>query len=164
MFQWWRRMRSPMRVVMEFEGRVYRLGGAIELTVHLSPARDVHILRGRVDLVLEERYAETFTRMEAPRAAAGLISTKARPISTIMVPKREVREHIDTSVHSSTMFLEDSHLDRDKTHTFEATLNIQPVPPTHGRGGTLTWTLVTTIETPGGRDIAESLEVAVTLP
>ena len=163
MFQRLRRLFSPMIVSLEFEDRSYKLGESIEVTVELTPRRHVDVKEGRVELVCEERYTETFDRMVAPRPAAGILTTKGRPEPAIMVPKREVREHVARGVHSSVVAFEDARLDRGRAYTFSARLEVQPVPPTHARGGSVTWTLIGALDTPAGRIVSEPRPVAIAL-
>ena len=55
---------------VSFEGRRYKLGEAINLTMELSPKRDMEVSEGRVDSVCEEHWTESFTVMVPDRRAA----------------------------------------------------------------------------------------------
>ncbi len=61
----------PLGVKISFEDRVYKLGETIDITVELSPRRDMEVREGRVDLVCEESYQETFTVTRSRYRAVG---------------------------------------------------------------------------------------------
>ncbi len=48
----------PLGVQVNFEDRPYKLGETVNLTLELSPRRDIEVRDGRVDLVCDMRYTE----------------------------------------------------------------------------------------------------------
>lgn len=93
----------PLDVKLIFEDRPYSLGETIELTTELDARGDVEVREGRVDLVCEERWREIYTIMvpAATRASqvGGTISIPPK------IPKQVNKEHRETYVHSSVVFL-----------------------------------------------------------
>ena len=157
----------PLDVDLVFEDRPYKLGEAIKLGVDLQLNRDVEIREARVDLVCEESYAETFTVMVMDRRAT-MGGTRHMPPR---IPKQVTKEHKETYIHSSVVFLEDARLHSGTSRRFNATLEIQPEPPAHAAavlgsatgviGATVKWTLVAAIDVAGARDIKKRQKVTV---
>ena len=155
----------PLGVKVSFEDRVYKLGETIDLTVELSPKRDMEVREGRVDLVCEESYQETFTVTGNKPHAAG----DPRPAGHVeaplpsMVDTRQVTERRRESyVHSSVVFLEDTRLASGRTGSYNAKIEIEPEPPPHAGQGKVRWRLVTTTDVAGARDIKARRLVKVT--
>ena len=155
----------PLGVKVSFEDRVYKLGETIDLTVELSPKRDMEVREGRVDLVCEEHWTEFSTVMvpvsrasrgEAASASGGRVLPEAR------IPKQVHEEHRESYVHSSVVFLEDTRLASGRTGSHNARLEIQPEPPPHALDGKVRWRLVTTTDVAGARDIKARRLVKVT--
>ncbi len=145
----------PLGVKVSFEDRVYKLGETINLTVELSPKRDMEVREGRVDLVREEVWREVFTVMIPVGGgyARGLAPS---------VPQRRTKTSREALVHSSAVFIRDTRLASGRTGSFNARLEIEPEPPPHARQGKVRWRLVTTTDVAGARDIKARRLVKVT--
>ncbi len=132
----------PLGVKVSFEDRVYKLGETINLTVELSPRRDIEVREGRVDLVREEVWSEVYTlMMPVKRGHAPVMSGHAPS-----VPQQRTKTSREALVHSSVVFLEDTRLASGRTDSYNARLEIEPGPPPHARQGEVRWRLVTTTD------------------
>ena len=154
---------SPVNIIMEFSDRPYTLGESINLAIELRARRDLQLAEGRLDLVCEERYAETYTRSAEPPPTAGLITKGDKAIPLDKVSKQVVKEFVESYVHSGAVFLEDESLAGGTSKRYEVGLNVQSEIPPHASGGTLAWTLVALVTTDRGRKITETRQVAVTV-
>ena len=146
---------KPLSISMDFQDREYRLGETVRLRIVLEPRRDVNVREGRVDLVCEETYTETFT-LSRP-----LQNTSTRGFSASSVTQVESKKHRDTYVHSSVVFLQDRRLSFALAH--DVRLEIQPEPPPHAAEAELKWTLVTSIDVARARDARTQRAVGVKL-
>ena len=155
-------LRSPLRIGMDFQDRPYVLGETIDLTIELKARRSVQVREARVELMCEHRYAESYTRMIPVRHPGAPLMRGAPPPMT-MVPKREVIERVESHVHGSVVLLKDGRLDSGQTVRHDVKLEIRPEPLPQTGSGVLIWTLVTTVDISGGRDVAESRRVTVDL-
>ena len=160
----------PLGVKVSFEDRVYKLGETINLTVELSPKRDIEVRDARVDLVREEVWREVFTVMtpvkgDTPYARYvsrfTVRSTTKSSDHAPSVPQQRTKTSRETLVHSSVVFLRDTQLASGTTGTYDARLEIEPEPP-HAREGKVSWRLVTTTDVVGARDIKARRLVNVT--
>ena len=161
----------PVSVNLSFENRPYMLGEMINLTVQLTPKRDLEVREARVDLVCEERYTETYTVMVHDRRAlkgsmgvsfrGGFVPPPTTPPPKI--PKRITEKRKLSDVHGGVAFLSDTQLQAGRTGTFNARLKIDPEPPSSTGKGSLTWKLVTTIELPRARDVTKEEKVRVVM-
>ncbi len=155
----------PLGVKVSFEDRVYKPGETINLTVELSPKRDMEVRVGRVDLVGEEHWTESFTVMvpdrRAARAQARLGSTSFGTLPPApMIPKQVTKIHRDSFVHSSVVFLENAQLRPGVAATYNARVDIESeLPP---RADKASWRLKTTLDVAGARDITARRPVKVT--
>ena len=161
--RWLTGLFRPLEINTAFEARSYRFGDTVELTVELGAKRDVEITEGRVDLVCEERYAETYTRMYEPRHAPGLITRRGRRQIDAPAPRQVVQEHVNLFVHSSAVFLEDTELHSGAASSFKLRLEIQQDRPPHAGGGTLTWALTTKVRDIFDREFTDTREIEITL-
>ena len=123
----------------------------------VEPKRDVFVREGRVDLVCEEAYTETFTFMKP------LHGSSAAGASMSTVPKQVTKKRKGKYVHSSIVFLKDATLNPNSAKTHEVRLEIQPDPPPHAPDAEMRWTLVTTINVARARDIMARQTVEVKL-
>ena len=158
----------PLDVNLAFEDRLYKLGETIDLYLDLTARRELEVREGRVDLVCEERWAERFTVMAkvvTPLGTGGGVMSGGGSVRVITqtVPRQVYKEHKETYVHSSVVFLQDIRLDPAGTGRYDARLEIQPEPPPHADGANLRWSLVATIDVAGARDIKTRRKVKVTL-
>ncbi len=148
----------PLGVKVSFEDRVYKLGETINLTVELSPRRDIDVREGRVDLIREEVWREVFTVMKpVKRGYAPVMSGHAPSVS-----QQRTKTSREALVQSSVVFVEDTPLASGTTHSYSATLEIEPEPPPHAGEGKVRWRLVTTTDVAGARDIKARRLVKVT--
>ena len=76
--------------------------------------------------------------------------------------RQEARKRRAAYVHSSVVFLRDERIPSGRTNTYNARLDIQPEPPSHGEG-TVSWSLVTTVDVVRARNIKARQLVNVTL-
>ena len=139
----------PLDMELDFEDRPYGLGETIKLTVTLVPGRDIDVREGRVDLVCEERWTETYTVMVSTRFG-GLTSGAAS------VPKQSSKQHKESYVHSSVAFLSETRLESGRARTYNSRLEIGPEPPAHTgpqrEQAKVKWTLVASADIVRGRD------------
>ena len=112
----------PVEIEMDFEDRAYGLGKTIGLAVTLVPGRDVAVRQGRVDLVCEVRYTESFT-VEVP-----LPGSQGSGYAVSSVSRQKNKKHRDTYVHSSVAFLNDTQLQSGRVQTYNSMLEISPEP------------------------------------
>ena len=147
----------PLDIKLEFDDRSYKLGDTIDVNVALEPHGDVDVREGRLDLVCEERYTETYSVMVPVKW------TTTRHAGQVSVPKQGVKERKESYVHSSVVFLEDTRLRSGRTARHRAALRIEPVPPTHldeakalvrdaGSAWSFKWTVVASVNVVRGRD------------
>ena len=97
---------KPLELSIDFEDREYELGDRIDSQVELAPNGDVDVREARVELVCEERYAQTY-------AAAGHSGSSPGAFGTRVVVQRSIQavdERTDTYVHSSAVFLKETTL------------------------------------------------------
>ena len=147
---------GPLRVTVDFPDRAYGLGETIDIEIAITPKGNSSINEGRVDLVCEERYAETFTKMER----VGLYPKGKTPPKD-MFAKREVKVFKESYVHSSTIFLENARLQPGAPARYNARLVIQPEPPPHAKVGTATWTLEAKVRIERGDTVSQARKVNV---
>ena len=161
----------PLGVKVSFENRVYKRSETINLTVELSPRRDMEVREGRVDLVREEVWREVFTVMTPVRSDSPYAryvsrytvrSTTGTSDHAQSVPQQRTKTNRETLVHSSVVFLRDTQLSSGRTGSYNARLEIEPKPPPHGREGKVRWRLVTITDVDGARDIRARRLVRVT--
>lgn len=162
---------QPLVVKLDVEEGPFKLGESINLTVELVPNGDVEVREGRVDLICEERYTQTFTYSGSTVGRAG--STGYAVAENI--PHRAANETKETYVHSSVVYLQDSRLKGGRAARYGARLEIQPVPPRHlddarelqkdaNSAWSFKWRLVATANVVRGRDPKTQRTVKVALP
>ncbi len=157
-----RHLRSPIRVALSFDEKAYKLGETIDVTVELTPRRDLAVSRARVDLICEERYAESYTKETPLRYKTGVLKrTEAELID--IVPEQVVKEFKESLVHSSQVIVEDRDMTAKKVATFGAKLPIQREPPPHASGGTLKWTIAAVAEVDGEESASTPQKIEVTV-
>ena len=149
----------PLGVKVSFEDRVYKLGETINLTVELSPRRDIEVREGRVDLVSEEAWREVFTVMMPVRRGHAPIMAGGHAPS---IPQQRTKTNREAFVHSGVVFLRDTRLASGRIGSYNARLEIEPKPPPHAGQGKVRWRLVTTTDVAGARDIKARRLVKVT--
>ena len=163
----------PLDLELIFEDRPYKLGRTINLTVELNPRGDVQVREGRVDLVCEERYTQSYTamvrasRMRPGGFQRGTLSSVVEHEMTAKVPKQVTKEHRETYVPSSVVFLTDERLKSGKTTKYKARLEIPPELPRHPAKGIVgwkvKWNMMVVVDVARARDITKKRPVKVTL-
>ena len=76
--------------------------------------------------------------------------------------RRETRERRVSYVHSSVVYARDERIPSGRTSTYNVRLDIQPEPPLHGWEGTVSWSLVATVDVVRARNIRARRLVNVT--
>jgi len=147
-------------LVVEFEDRAYKLGDAVGLDIELRARKDLEVEEGRVDLVIEKRFAEEYERIVASREAG--ILTRG-PKSHILT-RREIKEHREEYVHSSVWFTRATSIQAGEQKTYKPTLRINPEPHPKTLTGMLAWFLVATVRTQSGEELKEAREITVQRP
>jgi hypothetical protein len=155
--------RGPLTIDVSLEDRSYELGETIRISVELSSIKDVEVAGGRVDLMCEEKWAETYVKPESMGRSAGMIR-RGQELPGPSVPVREVKEFKKTFAQSTAEISKGLRVHPETPSRFDLRLDIDIERPPHAGGGTLTWSLVTTIETAQGRTVTDSREVTVVIP
>ena len=154
----------PLGVKLDFGDRSYKLGETIDITVELNPRGDVEVREGRVDLVCEVRWREISTvKVVASRGAIPQPASGRSAPPAVWVTKQVTKERKETYVHSTVVFLTNTHLHSGAPGRYNARLDIQPEPPAHAAEGTVKWQLLTTIDVAGARDFTRKRKVQVTV-
>ena len=148
----------PLDLKLFFEDRPYKLGETIDITTELDARSDVEVREGRVDLVCEARWTEIYTVMvSGGRQPSGVYHILPK------APKQVSKKHVETYVHSSVIFLQDTRLDSTTRGSYRARLEIEPESPPHAAEATVKWMLVASIDVARGRDIKTRRAVEVTV-
>lgn len=169
-----RRLR-PLDVNLDFDEGPYKLGDTIDLTIDLLPNSDVDVREGRVDLVCEERHTRKETGIYM--GSGGAMSIQGgKPVQTTdySAMRPRVKETVESYVHSSIVFLEETRLKSGGSQKCQARLKILPAPPQHledakaavrdaNSSWTFKWRLVTTVNVVRGRDSRKQRTVKLTL-
>ena len=155
-------LRGPLKIEVDFDDHPYRLEETINLTVELSSRKDVEVSDGRVDLVCEEKWGETWVKQEKMGRAAGMLG-RGPEIPGPPAPKREVKEFKESFVHSTAVFAKGTRVRPDAPVRHSVRLDIDVERPPHAQGVTLSWTLVTTVATIGGHKVTGTREVTVAI-
>ena len=156
-------LRGPLKIEVSLEERTYELGETMRVTVELSSRKDVDVVEGRVELMCEEKWAETYIKPESMGRAAGMIR-RGPELPGPSVPVREVKEFKESFAHSAAELPKDTRIRPEYPVRHDVRLEIDVERPPHASGGTLSWTLVTTIETSEGRTVTNTREVTVVIP
>ena len=169
----------PLDLELGFEDRAYELGETVNITVDLAPRTNVLIREGRIDLVCEERYQQSYKapvlrerrHIAKPRVMGILKWTMGPPRGTVNDPAYFFTEDVTKNrkksyAHSSVTFCSNVQLGSGTTNSYTAKLAIRPEPPQHMLDGTATkgtviWMLVATIDVAWARDITKRLGVKV---
>jgi len=155
-------LRAPVEVRVSFDGRTYKLGETIKAGIELSPRRDLDVAEGRIDLVCEETWAETWVKHE-PMGRAGGVVSRGPELRGPPVPKRVVKKFKVSFVHSTAPFMKDATLRRDSAVRQSVELEVDTEAPPHAQGGTLSWTLVAILETAKGRSVKDTRQISVAI-
>ncbi len=155
----------PRDIAISFQERMYRLGESIDLRIELTPRRDCRVREGRIDLVVEERWIERYTLSVEKPILQSVVGADGpgyvRQIGTTTETREIARDHEETSVHSSVVFLEGVRLVSGRPARYSVRLEIRPEPPRHTGEATMKWQLHTTIDVAGARDIELRSRVSI---
>ena len=155
---------GPVSARLEFEDRSYGLGGSMKLSVEFNARRELGVEEARVDLECEERWADTYVKMEPLGRTGGMLG-RGKPMPGPAAPKRHVETYTNTFVHSSVTFARGIHLASGTPAKYDFALDIAGERPPHASGGILKWRLITTV-TPGVGEpiVAGSTTVRIEVP
>ncbi len=157
----------PLDVNLSFEDRTFTLGETINLTVELTARGDVEVREGRVDLMCYERWTEIYTVMVVAAGRPSLATSLATGAGAVhlppRIPKQVTKEHKESYVHSSVIFLEETQLDPNTTSSYTFGIDIQEESPPHAKEATVRWNLVTVVDVARARDIKTRYPVKVTV-
>ena len=134
----------------------------MKLAVELRARRGMDVSEARVDLECEERWVDTYVKIEPLGRTGGMISRGKQMPG--MTQKREVERYTNTFVHSSAAFAQGASLQPGAPARYELTLHVDEERPPHAGGGTLKWRLVIKVESEGGPIIAARTPVRVVIP
>ena len=155
---------DPVSARVEFQDREYGLGDSMKLSVELQARREIDVDEARVDLECEERWADTYVKMEPLGRAGGMLG-RGKPMPGPAAPKRHVEVHTDTFVHSSATLARGIHLSPGTPARYDVTLDVGEERPPHASGGVLTWRLVTTLAPDSGEPVvADRTTVRIEVP
>ena len=156
----------PLNVEVAFEDITYKLGQDIKCDIEINSRSDVYVREGRIDLMCQVHWAESYTVMvpaSRPSHSAsrgGLMDSTYVPS---MVPKQVSKDHKETYVHSSVSFLEDTELRSGQITTYNTRLTVQPENPDNACRGTVKWSVVAVVDVARARDIHKSHKVKISL-
>ena len=151
----------PLDVDLVFEDRLYRLGETIRVDVDLNAKGNVLVRECRVDLVCQENWSEVFTVMVSVSRPISDGRGRAVYMPTTRVPKQVAKQHRESYVHSSAIFLENSELEPNSTGTYSIGLEIENEPPPRAKEATMRWSLVVVADVARARDIKARRAVKV---
>jgi hypothetical protein len=155
--------RGPLTIAISLEERSYELGDTMRVTVELSSTKVVEVAGGRVDLMCEEKWAETYIKPESMGRSAGMIR-RGQELPGPSVPVREVKEFKKAFAQSTAEISKGLQVHPETPTRLDLRLDIDTERPPHAGGGTLSWSLETTIETAKGRTVTDTQEVTVVIP
>jgi hypothetical protein len=155
--------RGPLTIHVDLEERTYKLGDTMRLTVELGSKKDIDVVDGRVDLMCEEKWAETYIKPEPMGRSAGMIRRGAE-LPGPPVPTREVKVFKKSFAYCSVELPKYLQVRPESPSRLDVRLDIGVESPPHAGGGTLSWTLVTTIETSEGRTVTDTHKVTIAIP
>lgn len=75
---------------------------------------------GRVDLVCEVHWTETYTVMVSMAVMSFSATSSGRVYIPPKIPKRVTKEHKETYIHSRVVFLQDTRLDSATISSYRA--------------------------------------------
>lgn len=155
--------KGPLRLQATPDRGPHALDDEFSVAVELRARRDAVVGEGRVELVCNERWAETWIKPEPMGRSAGMLKRGAE-LAGPTAPKREVKEFKDSFVHSAVVFAEGLRVRPGTVERLIVKLRIGKDWPPHAKGGTLTWNLVVIVRTPRGREIKDAHEIEIVIP
>lgn len=155
---------GPVSARVEFADSPYTLGGSMQLSIELQARHAIEVEEARVDLECEEQWADTYVKMEPLGRTGGMLG-RGKPMPGPAAPKRHVEVHTNTFVHSSVKLAGGIRLTPGTPTRYEITLDIGDERPPHASGGTLKWSLLTTVVPSVGETIvADRTKVRFEVP
>ncbi len=154
---------GPLRLQVNLVQGPHMLGDELPVAVEVSSRRDAVVEEGRIDLVCDERWAETWIKPEPMGRSAGMIG-RGTQLAGPTAPKREVKEFTDSFVHSTAVFGEGLRVRPDSVERLNVRLPISKNWPPHAMGGTLSWRLMVLLRTHRGREVKEVHEIEIVMP
>ena len=154
---------GPLRLQVNLDQGPHMLGDELPVAVEVSSRRDAVVEEGRIDLVCDERWAETWIKPEPMGRGAGMIG-RGTQLAGPTAPKREVKEFTESFVHSTAVFGEGLKVRPDTLERLTVRFQIAKDWPPHAKGGTLSWSLVVTARAPRGREVQEVREIEIVIP
>ena len=89
----------PIQIKLDVDCEAFEYGSTYDISVLLRAFKHIKIKSARLDLVIEKRYAEIFTRQVAGRGHSGIFLPAKK---TVMIPKQEVVENSEFTVLDSS--------------------------------------------------------------
>lgn len=157
----------PLDVTISFADRPYSLGDTIDIDLSLRARRDVIIREGRVDLLCQEYYKQTYTVTVTRPLSPGRGPVPGTPMTTTET-KQVNHTRNETYPHSSMVFLTDAEHRSGVTSRHRVRLVIGDEPPQHMSDPTVTeaevsWSLVAVLDVAQARDVSERRPVQINL-
>ncbi len=155
---------QPLRIGMKFDDRTYRLGETVDITVILTPSKDVSVRSARVELLCEQRYV----RWEGmPTVVSG-----ARLSQTSLSQGGGMDSRTEPLVHSGVRFLDETMLSASGDHEHPVQLNIATMVPPRvvdakllqrdaSRGWSFEWFLVLSVDVRMGRNSSGRRKITI---
>ncbi len=157
----------PLGIAISFEERTYRLGEPIDLTIKLTPRRDCEVREGRIDLMVEGRWASTVTYekptyVKVPRGMGSRMGGPSMGLEQVGTETKEmVKNRKETSAHGSAVFLENSMLKSGRPYQYSVRLEIRLQPPAYPTDAKIKWWLQTEIDVADARDTKRRNKVSI---
>ena len=151
---------DPIGIKMDFPNRPYRLDELVDLSIDIVPKTNLHVIKGTVDLVCTEHFVETYTRMVEVLPQKGWI-THGNPNPIAVIPKEEIKEFEEVSIHNRVVFLENTTLCAYVKCEYYTKLKIQLEKSPHSEVGRTTWTISIRIDIEDGTQVYQSKQIPV---
>jgi hypothetical protein len=156
----------PLDVTIAFEDKLYELGETISCDVELLAKADIDVREARVDLVCQVHWVDIHTVMVPtvmPSRGGAAIGDTGGVYVAPRIPKQVSKEYKESYVHSSAVFLQDTHVQSGRGSSYRVRLEIQPETPDNAEKGTVSWSVLAAIDISRARDINKKTKVRITL-
>ena len=159
---------DPLDLGLDFEDRSYRLGETIPLHVEITAKGGVGIRKAHVELLCDQKFAETYTV-----SRGGRYFVVGAKVSERDETSRHIGgERLESYVHSRTDFLSDVTLESGGQRAVDVRLQIDTTPPSRlddaraldddaARSWSFSWRLVVSVDVAGGRDAKLERDIKV---
>ena len=162
--------RNPLGLSIDFPDKEYELGDRIDVSLILTPSRDVSIRKARVDLVCDQTYTQHSAWLGGTVPRVGYSGR-----AVYVEAGSNVGQSTESYVHSTTSTMNDVVLRAGVAETRRADLRIDPTPPErweqavqahHNAAAAwgFAWRLKVSVDVVRGRDQKAEREVRVKLP